>query len=124
MHPLHSTGLLSVSAQNGGKEKELPRKKLSFQSARSTSTGFLGEKKRFWLLHPSHTVPAACGDKGVLESEFCEVVDERCAGRALDQQANKGSKSSFPRWPLSVLDAEEILPALHLVTSGCCKWNG
>lgn len=46
-----------------GKHKELSRKKLSFQSARSTATSFWGGKRRFWLLYPSHTGSAACGDK-------------------------------------------------------------
>lgn len=72
-------------------------------------------KERFWLLYPSHTVPAACGDKGVLESEFWDVVDERCIGKAFTATGQQGVEEQLP--PLAVVhpDAEEILCALHLV---------
>lgn len=39
---------------------------------------------------------AACGDKGVLESEFWEVVDERCVGRAFRATAQQGVEEQLP----------------------------
>lgn len=104
-----------------GKDKELPRKKLSFQSARSTSTWFWAEKRGFgccthltWCLQP-------VGIKGVLESEFWDVVDERCVGRAFRETGQRGVEELLP--PLAIVhpDAEELPPALHLVPVGAAS---
>lgn len=83
---------------------------------------FGGGKKRFWLLYPSHVVPAASGDKGVCWKVNFGMWWMSAALEGL--LGSKGLKSSFPRWPPSILDAEETPPCTSPCPSGCCKWNG
>lgn len=47
------------------------------------------------------------GIKGVLESEFWDVVDERCVGRAFREPGQQGVEEQLP--PLAIVhpDAEE-----------------
>lgn len=61
------------------------------------------------------------GIKGVLESEFWDVVDERCVGRAFREPGQQGVEEQLP--PLAIIhpDAEEIPPALHLVPVGAAS---
>lgn len=57
----------------------------------------------------------------MLESEFWEVVDERCLGRAFRTTGQQGVEEQLP--PLATVhpDAEEILCALHLVPVGAAS---
>lgn len=104
MHPLNSTGLVCMSAQNGGTKETLLERNNSF----------------------SHTVSATCSTgsleaKGpsphVLQSEFWKAVDGPCVRRASRVAGQKGAEEQIPL--LAVIhprDAEEILQyALNLV---------
>lgn len=67
-----------------------------------------------WCLQP-------VGIKGVLESEFWDVVGERCLGRAFRARGQQGVEDQLPPPTIVHPDAEEILCALHLVPVGAAS---
>lgn len=121
MHPLNPAGLVSVSAQNGGDIKNFLERSFLFKAHALHPPHFGGEKGGFGCCTHLTRSLQPLGIKGVLESEFWDVVDERCVGRAFREPGQQGVEEQLP--PLAIVhpDAEEIPPALHLVPVGAAS---
>lgn len=129
MHPLNSAGLVCMSAQNGGKERDLIRKKqflfkMCALYPRCPILMFWGKKSFDFCTHL--TVSATCSTGSpeakrplpcALQTELWKAVDGRFVGRAFRVTGQKGVEEQIP--PLATShprNAGEILQcALNLV---------
>lgn len=121
MHPLHPTGLVSVSAQNGGKIKNFLERNFLFKEHALNPPDFEGKKRDFGCCTHLTRYLQPVGIKGVLESEFWAGVDKRCVGRAFRATGQQGVEEQLPLLAVVHPDAEEIPRALHLVPVGAAS---